>query len=91
MVAKEELRDSTQCRHFYGYGDPDHVPSILQEITAQRYRGRFTVDVGGRYDFARSEEGKTEREQGRGCCSSNSCGIIVERCTKATCGTVGTR
>ncbi|CAM9998838.1 unnamed protein product, partial [Hapterophycus canaliculatus] len=23
--------------HFYGYGDPDHVPSILQNITAQRY------------------------------------------------------
>lgn len=25
--------------HFYGHGDPDHVPSILQNITAQRYLG----------------------------------------------------
>ncbi|CAM9423206.1 unnamed protein product, partial [Ectocarpus sp. 8 AP-2014] len=29
--------DEVQRRHFYGYGDPDHVPSILQNITAQRY------------------------------------------------------
>ncbi|CAN0151765.1 unnamed protein product, partial [Ectocarpus sp. 12 AP-2014] len=28
--------DEVQRRHFYGYGDPDHVPSILQNITAQR-------------------------------------------------------
>lgn len=21
------------CRHLYGYGDPDHKPSILQTIT----------------------------------------------------------
>ncbi|CAM9309235.1 unnamed protein product, partial [Discosporangium mesarthrocarpum] len=25
-------------RHFYGYGDPNHKPSILQNIAAQRYR-----------------------------------------------------
>lgn len=31
--------DGVQRRHFYGFGDPDHVPSILQNITAQRYIG----------------------------------------------------
>eukprot|EP00904_Undaria_pinnatifida_P012423 jgi/Undpi1/8310/HiC_scaffold_25.g10779.m1 len=32
-----EVEDGWQRKHFYGYGDPDHVPSILQKITEQRY------------------------------------------------------
>lgn len=45
--------DEVQRRHFFGYGDPDHVPSILQNITAQRYIGEriwgaFVVETLGR-------------------------------------------
>lgn len=36
-----EVEDGWQRKHFYGYGDPDHVPSILQKITEQRYLGEF--------------------------------------------------
>jgi hypothetical protein len=25
--------DDANCRHLYGYGDPNHKPSILQTIT----------------------------------------------------------
>lgn len=32
-------QDRPECAHLYGYGDPDHVPSTLQNITAQRYLG----------------------------------------------------
>lgn len=38
-AAAASTEESVQRGHFYGYGDPDHVPSILQNITAQRYIG----------------------------------------------------
>lgn len=38
-AAAASTDEGVQRRHFYGYGDPDHVPSILQNITAQRYTG----------------------------------------------------
>ena len=39
--AQDLSLDSKQRAHFYGHGDPDHVPSILQNITAQRYEGGY--------------------------------------------------
>eukprot|EP00752_Nemacystus_decipiens_P006212 g5604.t1 len=35
--ASASTEEDVQRGHFYGYGDPNHVPSILQNITAQRY------------------------------------------------------
>ncbi|CAM9625132.1 unnamed protein product [Pylaiella littoralis] len=40
-----------QRGHFYGYGDPDHVPSILQNITQQRH-----IDVAEAKKFVSEEE-----------------------------------
>lgn len=37
--------ETAQKGHFYGHGDPDHKPSILQKITAQRYRGTFSAGL----------------------------------------------
>jgi len=34
-------QDAANCGHLYGHGNPEHTPSILQTITAQRY-----LDVG---------------------------------------------
>ncbi|CAM9910180.1 unnamed protein product [Choristocarpus tenellus] len=38
MTATSKDKELEQRGHLYGYGDPNHKPSILQEITAQRYR-----------------------------------------------------
>lgn len=44
--ASASTEEEVQRRHFYGYGDPNHVPSILQNITAQRYIGEETGGGG---------------------------------------------
>lgn len=40
---RHPVEEQTQRGHFYGFGDPDHVPSILQNITAQRYLGSWVL------------------------------------------------
>lgn len=44
-AASASTEEEVQRRHFYGYGDPNHVPSILQNITAQRYIGEEGGEV----------------------------------------------
>lgn len=34
-----------QDAHFYGFGDPDHIPSTLQNITTQRYKGELLASL----------------------------------------------
>lgn len=45
MGLNSEDHDRAQRGHFYGYGDPDHTPSILQTITSQRYKGTVAKKV----------------------------------------------
>lgn len=42
---RHPVEEQTQRGHFFGFGDPDHVPSILQNITTQRYLGSWIVEV----------------------------------------------
>ena len=65
-AASASTEEEVQRRHFYGYGDPNHVPSILQNITAQRYIGEGGDVVGGGWPL--TSACSSELEEGGGAC-----------------------